>query len=101
MAKRTLISCTKPQWANADHTIIVCEAQFKEVSGVHPFAAGANDPEEHGRALFAALMAGKYGSIGEYTAPPPAPARVVLSPPAPTAKKPDSTDKPTTNVKEL
>ena len=41
---------------------------------VMPFAAMANDVEEHGRELYANAVAGKYGPIAAYV-PPPAPAK--------------------------
>jgi hypothetical protein len=34
-----------------------------------PFTADQNDVEAHGRAIFADLIAGKYGPIGDYVAP--------------------------------
>lgn len=66
-----LTSLTNPVWANAEHTCIDCEittSQFgKEVL---PFTASQNDVEPHGRAIFADLVAGVYGPIAEYVAPP-------------------------------
>lgn len=66
-----LTSVLNPRWANAEHTAIDCEittSQFGEE--VLPFTADQNDVEPHGRAIFADLVAGKYGPIAEYVAPP-------------------------------
>jgi hypothetical protein len=63
----TLTSVTNPRWINAEHTAIDCyitTSQFGDE--VLPFTASANDPEPHGRAIFAALVAGQYGPISEF-----------------------------------
>jgi hypothetical protein len=67
----TLTSLIAPQWANAEHTSIDCEittSQFGDEA--LPFTAAQNDVEPHGRAIFADLVAGAYGPIAEYVAPP-------------------------------
>ena len=67
----TLTSLTNPVWSNADHTMIDClitTSQFG--SEVLPFTASPNDVEPHGRAIFADIVAGKYGPIAEYVPPP-------------------------------
>lgn len=38
-----------------------------------PFSAAAEDPEPHGRDLFAAAIAGRFGPVADYVPPPPAP----------------------------
>lgn len=66
-----LTSLSNPRWANAEHTAIDCEittSQFGEE--VLPFTASANDVEPHGRAIFADIVAGNYGSIADYVPPP-------------------------------
>lgn len=66
-----LTSVTKPVWADAEHTQIDCwitTTQFGDEK--IPFTACPNDVEEHGRNIYADLVAGKYGPIGEYVAPP-------------------------------
>ena len=66
-----LTSLTNPRWADADQTLIDCEittSQFGEE--ILPFTASANDPEPHGRSIFADIVAGKYGPIAEYVPPP-------------------------------
>ena len=67
----TLTSLSNPRWSNAEHTAIDCEittSQFGEE--VLPFTAAQNDIEAHGRAIFDDIVAGAYGSIAEYVAPP-------------------------------
>lgn len=66
-----LTSLTNPRWANADHTLIDCEITTSQLGDeVLPFTANPNDVEPHGRAIFADLVAGKYGPIGDYVPPP-------------------------------
>lgn len=78
----TLTSLTNPVWSNAAHTTIDClitTSQFGDE--VLPFTADQNDVEAHGRAIFDDLVAGAYGPIGEYVAPPEP---VILEPPVTT-----------------
>lgn len=66
-----LISLTNPRWSNADKTMIDCEITTSQFGNeVLPFTANANDVEDHGRRIFADIVAGKYGEIGEYIPPP-------------------------------
>ena len=72
----TLTSLSNPRWADEAHTIIDCEITTSQFGDeVLPFTANPNDPEPHGRAIFAAIVAGEYGPIGEYIprVQPPAP----------------------------
>jgi hypothetical protein len=65
-----LKSLTNPRWANAEQTMIDCEittSQFGDEA--LPFTASAIDTEAHGQAIFADLVAGKYGPIAEYLPP--------------------------------
>lgn len=62
-----LTSVATPVWANAEHTAINCAITTSQFGDeVLPFTASPNDPEAHGRAIFADLVAGKYGPIAEY-----------------------------------
>jgi hypothetical protein len=66
-----LTSVSNPVWANAEHTAIKCNITTSQLGDeILPFTANPNDPEAHGRAIFADLVAGKYGPIAEYVAPP-------------------------------
>jgi hypothetical protein len=66
-----LTSLVNPRWANAEQTLIDCEittGQFGDE--VLPFTASPNDYEVYGRELFAAVVAGNFGPIAPYIAPP-------------------------------
>lgn len=66
-----LTSLTNPVWANAEHTAINCNITTSQFGDeILPFTASQHDVEPHGRAIFADIVAGKYGDIGEYVAPP-------------------------------
>jgi hypothetical protein len=66
-----LTSVSDPCWANAEHTMIDCEITTSQLGDeILPFTASPNDVEAHGRAIFADLVAGKYGPIAEYVASP-------------------------------
>ena len=66
-----LTSLTNPQWANSGHTTINCDITTSQFGNeVLPFTASPDDVEPHGRAIFADLVAGVYGPIAEYVAPP-------------------------------
>lgn len=67
----SLTSLTNPQWANVEHTRIDCQITTSQFGDeVLPFTADQNDVEAHGRAIFADIVAGTYGPIAEYVAPP-------------------------------
>jgi hypothetical protein len=75
----TLTSLTSPVWANAEHTLIDCLITTSQFGAeVLPFTANPNDVEPHGRAIFADIVAGAYGAIGEYV-PPPEPVQPTTS----------------------
>jgi hypothetical protein len=66
-----LTSVANPRWENAEHTMINCNITTSQFGAeVLPFSANQNDVEAHGRAMFADLVAGKYGPIAEYVPPP-------------------------------
>ena len=66
-----LTSLKAPVWANAEHTIIDCVITTSQFGGEElPFTASSSDCEPHGRAIFASIVAGDYGPIGEYVPPP-------------------------------
>jgi hypothetical protein len=66
-------SVTSPSWADAEHTLIVCTVKVGHFDEPVQFVASPNDIEAHGREIFADLVAGRYGEIAEYVAPPPPP----------------------------
>jgi hypothetical protein len=67
----TLTSVSNPRWLNAEQTRIDCNVTTSQFGDeVLPFTADKFDVEPHGRAIFDALVAGSYGPIAEYVAPP-------------------------------
>ena len=66
-----LTSVSNPRWSNVEHTMIDCKITTSQFgSEILPFTANPNDVEPHGRAIFADIVAGHYGPIAEYVAPP-------------------------------
>lgn len=65
-----LISVSNPVWVDSEHTMIDCLITTSERGDQQiPFTASADDVEAHGRAIFADLVAGRFGPIGEYVPP--------------------------------
>lgn len=65
-----ITSVLNPRWSNVEQTTIDCEITTSQLGDeVLPFTASLNDVEAHGRAIFADIIAGKYGPIAEYVAP--------------------------------
>jgi hypothetical protein len=60
---------TNLQWANREHTFFRCDVNFVAL-GVLPFCPTANDPEAHGREIYARCMAGEFGPIADYVLQP-------------------------------
>ena len=67
-----ITNITNLTWANAEHTMINVALET-DVFGEIPFSASPDDVEAHGREIFADAVAGKFGVIAEYVAPPAAP----------------------------
>jgi len=63
-------SIHSPIYVDETGTRIDCMVKFDTVPVEVPFTADANDVEEHGRAIYAALVAGEYGPIAAYVPPP-------------------------------
>ena len=60
-----------PSWANAEHTSINCVVDFDDLRDeLVPFTAVALGDYEHSHQIFAECLAGTYGAIAEYVAPP-------------------------------
>ena len=70
LAYTTVTNC---RWANAAHTAIDCQATFAHL-GTVPFTANSRDCEAHGVEIYNRAVAGDFGAIAEYVAPPPRPA---------------------------
>ena len=66
-----LTSLSNPRWVNTEQTRIDCEITTSQFGDeVLPFTAYKFDVEAHGRGIFADIVAGTYGPIAEYVAPP-------------------------------
>jgi hypothetical protein len=74
-----IISVANPVFATADGTAIDCVLQLDAFPMPVPFTASVNDVEEHGRQIYAKILAGEYGEIAPYVPP------VVEQPQEPTA----------------
>lgn len=73
-----IISAANPRWADEAQTALDLDVEFEEL-GILPFTAKVDDSEPHGRALFASAVAGDFGVIAPYVAPPtPIPASVSM-----------------------
>lgn len=76
----TIQSVTNPFYANAENLIIDCTIVYEGSLESYPYTASPNDPEQSGRDLYDALVAGTYGPIAAYTPPaPPTPEQIQAS----------------------
>ncbi len=74
----TLISAANPRYSNAEGTSIIVDCEFSHLPGeVHPFCAMPTDTEAHGREVYARAVAGEFGQIAPFVAPPPVIPKVV------------------------
>lgn len=78
--KLTLITARNPVYVNQTGTAIDLIAQFAEIPQEVPFTATETDSEEHGREIYARAVAGEFGVVLPYVAPPPAPPSPVIVP---------------------
>ena len=63
----TLTSVKNPSWGDEAHTFINCIITTSQLGNEElPFTASPNDVEAHGRAIFADIVSGSYGPIGEF-----------------------------------
>jgi len=63
-----------PVYFREDKSIINCIVKFAEYDTEHPYSATSHDVVAHGKQLYSDLIAGKYGEIADYVAPPEPPA---------------------------
>lgn len=63
-----IISASAPAWSDAAHSAIDLLVTLEGVGEV-PFTAAPNDPEPHGRTLFARAVAGDFGAVAPYVPP--------------------------------
>ncbi len=62
------------QWENADHTIFTCVVKYEEFNEEHNSGITLTDPYAHIHEIWNRAIAGEFGEIAEYVAPPPFPA---------------------------
>lgn len=62
-----------PKWVNAENNRIVLTVKFAELEEEVPFLASPNDVEPHGVTLYNNAVAGLYGTVAAYVAPPAPP----------------------------
>ena len=60
-----IISAKNPTYSNADKSSVDLLVTFETIGEV-PFTAHRDDVEEHGRAIYADALAGKFGNIAPY-----------------------------------
>jgi hypothetical protein len=61
-------SVSNPVWTDAGHSMIAVQIVFPSISpSPLKFVASPNDVMDYGRAIYADLIAGKYGAIAEAT----------------------------------
>lgn len=69
-----------PEWADEAHTAITitCKISTLDPDKTYRFTASANDAMDYGKALFADLSSGLYGSVAEYVAPVASPEQILM-----------------------
>jgi hypothetical protein len=60
-----------PRWVNAENTMIDLKIKWEGMNEELPFTASPTDCEAHGRAIFAAAVAGQFGPVAEYVTSDP------------------------------
>lgn len=64
--KLTLVDVKNPVWVNEEHTLIDCDLIVKDLDFSLPFTASPDDIAEHGKEIFARLVAKEFGEISEF-----------------------------------
>jgi hypothetical protein len=68
----TLEYANNPVYSSPDNTSISLTIKWEEFGEEHNFAATLYDSEPHGVDLYNRAIAGEFGEIAPYVAPPPA-----------------------------
>lgn len=66
----TIELATNPVYANLDGTCITLQVKFAEFAEVMPFGATPYDPMPYGVELYNRAIAGEFGAIAPFVAPP-------------------------------
>tara|TARA_Y100000310_G_C20547866_1_gene746520 strand:- start:5 stop:415 length:411 start_codon:yes stop_codon:yes gene_type:complete len=70
MADITILEVRNCKYTKEDNSLIDCEAKFVGYPDEWlPFTANPNDPEAHGRLLYANAVNGDYGAVAAFTHP--------------------------------
>lgn len=69
----TIQSATSPAWADAEQSLIDLLVQFDALPEPIPYTASVADCVQHSRELFARAVAGDFGPVAPYVAPPVVP----------------------------
>jgi hypothetical protein len=70
----TVESAKNPVFADVANKSVMLTVKFTEMTAEVPFLAMADDVEPWGKELLANAIAGKYGAVAAYVAPPEDPA---------------------------
>jgi hypothetical protein len=68
--KLTFVYANNPKWANRSQTLIDLTVRFEGFDSDLPFGANPNDPEQHGRDIYARALAGEFGPIAPFDPTP-------------------------------
>jgi hypothetical protein len=70
----TIESVSNLEWCDAEQTSFRCMVKYTEFNEVLPVGVNGTDPYSHIKELWAKGLAGEYGPIAPYVAPPEPPA---------------------------
>ena len=76
----TVLDVKNPIYADATGNAINCDVLFEGNTVFIPFTATSYDAEPYGVELYNQLIAGDWGSIAQYTPPPPPAQYALVSP---------------------
>lgn len=66
-----IVSVTDLRWANPEKTAVDCKIKTVQFGDeLLPFTASPTDTTLYAPAIFSDIVAGKYGFVAEYVAPP-------------------------------
>lgn len=66
----TVETVTDLRWCDEAHTFFECQVKYKEFDEVLPSGINGTDATPHIREIWVKAIAGGYGVISEYVAPP-------------------------------
>jgi hypothetical protein len=63
----------EPRWNAENRSSVSCLVKFEHLPNEVEFAAAPHDIESHGREIYERIVAGEFGEIAPFEAPPPSP----------------------------